>query len=66
MSPSLDQDKDSVTDDKTVHPRDKLIELLTDRGVVHVLDHSSRDQEKVAGSALDEGDQLSYSCFFHL
>lgn len=51
---SSDQDKDSVTDDKPVHPRDKLIELLTDRGLVHVLDHSSRDQEKVAGSALDE------------
>ncbi|XP_038124058.1 rho guanine nucleotide exchange factor 1b isoform X3 [Cyprinodon tularosa] len=51
---SSDQEEASVTDDKAVHPRDKLIELLTDRGLVHVLDQSSGGQEKVASSALDE------------
>ncbi|KAM4735852.1 rho guanine nucleotide exchange factor 1 isoform 2-T7 [Anableps anableps] len=51
---SSDKDKDSVTDDKSVPPRVKLFELLTDRGLVHVLDHSSSNQGKVADSALDE------------
>ncbi|XP_047216469.1 rho guanine nucleotide exchange factor 1b isoform X2 [Girardinichthys multiradiatus] len=48
---SREQDRDSMTDDK---PVDKLIKRLTERGLVHVLNHSSRDQEKMASSALDE------------
>ncbi|KAM4567421.1 rho guanine nucleotide exchange factor 1 isoform 3-T5 [Fundulus diaphanus] len=49
-----DQDKDSVTGDKPERPRDKLMEMLTERGLVHLLDPSSCEQEKVADSALDE------------
>ncbi|MED6290304.1 hypothetical protein CHARACLAT_011757, partial [Characodon lateralis] len=48
---SREQDRDSMTDEK---PVDKLIKRLTERGLVHVLNHSSRDQEKMASSALDE------------
>ncbi|XP_014840905.1 PREDICTED: rho guanine nucleotide exchange factor 1 isoform X10 [Poecilia mexicana] len=51
---SSDQERDSVTGHNAVHPGLKLIEMLTDRGLVHVLDHSSRNQEKVADGALDE------------
>ncbi|XP_043972300.1 rho guanine nucleotide exchange factor 1b isoform X2 [Gambusia affinis] len=51
---SSDQERDSVTDDNAVHPRVKLIEMLTDRGLFQVLDHSSRNQEKLADSALNE------------
>ncbi|XP_023186080.1 rho guanine nucleotide exchange factor 1 isoform X3 [Xiphophorus maculatus] len=51
---SSDQERDSVTDHNAVPPRVKLIETLTDRGLVQVLDYSSRNQEKVADGALDE------------
>ncbi|XP_032413551.1 rho guanine nucleotide exchange factor 1 isoform X6 [Xiphophorus hellerii] len=51
---SSDQERDSVTDHNAVPPRVKLIEKLTDRGLVQVLDYSSRNQEKVADGALDE------------
>ncbi|XP_014908494.1 rho guanine nucleotide exchange factor 1 isoform X3 [Poecilia latipinna] len=51
---SSDQERDSVTGHTAVHGGLKLIEMLTDRGFVHVLDHSSRNQEKVADGALDE------------
>uniref|UniRef100_A0A3P9PI36 Rho guanine nucleotide exchange factor (GEF) 1 n=2 Tax=Poecilia reticulata TaxID=8081 RepID=A0A3P9PI36_POERE len=49
-----DQERDSVTVHNAVHPRVKLIAMLTDRGLDQVLDHSSRNQEKVADGALDE------------
>lgn len=53
-----------MTDHNAVPPRVKLIEKLTDRGLVQVLDYSSRNQEKVADGALDEGDQSSRSYYF--
>ncbi|XP_027866695.1 rho guanine nucleotide exchange factor 1 isoform X6 [Xiphophorus couchianus] len=51
---SSDQERDSVTDHNAVPPRVNLIETLTDRGLLQVLDYSSRNQEKVADGALDE------------
>ncbi|XP_054903629.1 rho guanine nucleotide exchange factor 1b isoform X2 [Poeciliopsis prolifica] len=50
---SNDQDRDSVADHNAVQST-SLIEKLTDRGLIQLLDLSSRNQEKVADRALDE------------
>ncbi|XP_022620367.1 rho guanine nucleotide exchange factor 1 isoform X3 [Seriola dumerili] len=48
-----DQDKDSLTDEKSSDPRHRLIDFLSDKGF-DLIGHSNSDQEKVAISALDE------------
>lgn len=53
-SPSLDQDKDSLND-KPTDPRHRLIDFMSDKGF-DLIGHSNSDQEKVAHSALDNGD----------
>lgn len=55
MCLSVDRDKDSLTDDKSADPRHRLIDFLSDKGF-DLIGHSNSDQEKVANSALDEGE----------
>ncbi|XP_060906210.1 rho guanine nucleotide exchange factor 1b isoform X4 [Labrus mixtus] len=53
LKSSSDRDKDSLTDDKSLDPRHRLIDFLSDKGF-DLIGHSNSDQEKVANSALDE------------
>nr|XP_020506038.1 rho guanine nucleotide exchange factor 1 isoform X7 [Labrus bergylta] len=53
LKSSSDQDKDSLTDDKSLDPRHRLIDFLSDKGF-DLIGHSNSDQEKVANNALDE------------
>ncbi|XP_016893481.1 rho guanine nucleotide exchange factor 1 isoform X3 [Cynoglossus semilaevis] len=48
-----DQDKDSLTDDKSSDLRHRLIDFLSEKGF-DLLGHSNSDQEKIAGVALEE------------
>ncbi|XP_023265130.1 rho guanine nucleotide exchange factor 1 isoform X2 [Seriola lalandi dorsalis] len=48
-----DQDKDSLTDEKSSDPRHRLIDFLSYNGF-DLIGHSNSNQEKVAVSALDE------------
>uniref|UniRef100_A0A8C2ZLQ7 Rho guanine nucleotide exchange factor (GEF) 1 n=1 Tax=Cyclopterus lumpus TaxID=8103 RepID=A0A8C2ZLQ7_CYCLU len=47
------RDKDSLTDDKSLDPRHRLIDFLSDKGF-DLIGHSNSDQENVANSALDQ------------
>lgn len=60
---SADRDKDSLTDDKSSELRHRLIDFLSDKGF-DLIGHSNSHQEKVANSALDEGEWASslYLC----
>uniref|UniRef100_UPI0037E88812 rho guanine nucleotide exchange factor 1 isoform X5 n=1 Tax=Semicossyphus pulcher TaxID=241346 RepID=UPI0037E88812 len=53
LKSSSDREKDSLTDDKSVDPRHRLIDFLSDKGF-DLIGHSNSVQEKVANSALDE------------
>nr|XP_046256385.1 rho guanine nucleotide exchange factor 1b isoform X2 [Scatophagus argus] len=53
LKSSSDQDKDSLTDDKSSDLRHRLIDFLSDKGF-DLIGHSNSDQVKVANSALDE------------
>ncbi|XP_026225890.1 rho guanine nucleotide exchange factor 1b isoform X2 [Anabas testudineus] len=53
LKSSIDQDKDSLMDDKPSDPRHMLIDFLSDKGF-DLIGHSNCAQEKVASSALDE------------
>lgn len=59
LSVSAEQDKDILTDDKSAEYMPKLIDYLSDKGFDLIGD--SRNQEKVADSAIDEGEQFSSS-----
>lgn len=50
LFPSVDHDRDSLSDDKSDH-RHRLMAFLTQKGV-----HQFSTQEKVANNALDEGE----------
>lgn len=53
-----ERDKDILTDDKSTEYMPKVIDYLTDKGF-DLIGHS-RNQEKVADSAIDEGEQCSF------
>ncbi|XP_034410368.1 rho guanine nucleotide exchange factor 1b isoform X3 [Cyclopterus lumpus] len=53
LKSSSDRDKDSLTDDKSLDPRHRLIDFLSDKGF-DLIGHSNSDQENVANSALDQ------------
>ena len=55
----VDQDKDSLTDDKYADISHKLIDFLSDQGF-DLIGHTNSQPERVANSALDEG-ELSVS-----
>lgn len=50
-----------MTDEKSSDPRHSLIDFLSDKGF-DLIGHSNSDQEKVANSALDEGEK-GHFCF---
>lgn len=56
---SAERDKDILTDDKSTEYMPKLIDYLSDKGF-DLIGHS-RNQEKVADSAIDEGEWCSSS-----
>lgn len=58
MSVSAERDKDILTDDKSTEFMRKLIDYLSDKGI-DLIGHS-RSQEKVADSAIDEGEQVLF------
>lgn len=55
MSVSAERDKDILTDDKSTESMRKLIDYLG----IDLIGHS-RSQEKVADSAIDEGEQVLF------
>lgn len=59
LSVSAERDKDILTDDKSTEYMPKLIDYLSDKGF-DLIGHS-RNQEKVADSAIDEGERCSSS-----
>lgn len=58
LSVSAERDKDILTDDKSTEFIPKLIDYLSDKGI-DLIGHS-RSQEKVADSAIDEGEQVLF------
>lgn len=56
---SAERDKDILTDDKSTEFMPKVIDYLSDKGF-DLIGHS-RNQEKVAESAIDEGDMTLLS-----
>lgn len=56
---SAERDKDILADDKSTELMPKLIDYLADKGI-DLIGHS-RSQEKVADSAIDEGEPCSSS-----
>ena len=61
--PSLDRDKDSLTDEKTADSLPSLIDYLSDKGF-DLIGHTNSVEEKVANGALDEGRRRFISSFF--
>lgn len=60
MSVSAERDKDSLADDKSTEFMTKLIDHLSDKGF-DLIGHTRNRQEKVADSAIDEGERRSSS-----
>lgn len=52
---SADRDKDSLTDEKSTDSMPRVIDYLSRKGF-DLIGHSSGHQEKVASSALDDGE----------
>lgn len=57
----IDQEKDSLTDDKSSDLRHRLIDFLSDKGF-DLIGHSNTHQEMVANIVLDEGEYSSSFC----
>lgn len=55
---SAERDKDILADDKSTELMPKLIDYLADKGI-DLIGHS-RSQEKVADSAIDEGEPVLF------
>ncbi|XP_029359495.1 rho guanine nucleotide exchange factor 1 isoform X3 [Echeneis naucrates] len=53
LKSSSDRDKDSLTDDKSSDPRQRLFDILSEKGF-DLIGHSNSDQELAANNALDE------------